>query len=668
LTPIDIIEKALTPFFVKAFVLLAVFLYFTYIRERKELANLSVFKFILLVLVARDLVYSGLKILFMIFSLKDDAYVFNQLAAVLAFSDVLIILFYLSWIRKYTGKRKIDMVIYLINLGVLVMVALNIFTVRIFLDNMNYIYFAWAIMNAIFLISTMYGISEFNTQTAAIIITTRNVITTIFLLNPLFMYIFAAGPSVVNYVIQSVLLPLSYFLHIYVLYKYNMMLDVEEKNNYSFITNDLESLFEYMRVLSGAIAEKLSLDKILTYIITSTVKTTSASAGAILMIDEYDDVLKVKAVSGFFPPVYPVPERVKLKISSCEAYFASTPIVIGETVLGEVAKSGTPLFIRNTMDDPRMKNNIMNDTLYISSMMVIPLVISKRVLGVLSIIQRERGKMFSENDFFHLKTFAEYASLTIDFILTYMELLEKKEMEREIGIAADIQQKLLPKKLIRLRNAKLEAYSVPAKGVSGDYYDVFSLKGNKLALVICDVAGKGVPAALVMVMIRSILHLIASSDRDIATILTWVNRGISGQVDIDHYATMSLMSYDENTHELVYSNAAHHPLLIYRRAAKAIEYVDTEGLPIGIERTTKYGQKKMTLESGDIVVLYTDGIIEAMNTGGEQYTLERFADVLVKNSELAPNQIIDIIKEDINAFVGNAKQHDDQTLLMMKVN
>lgn len=654
----------MTPFFVKAFISLTIYLYSTYIRDRKVLPALNIFRVIVLILLLRDLVFSGMSILLELFSIQA----FIDQLSILALSDVLIILAYLSWVRKYTGKRKSDVIIYFLNLGILVLFALNIFLFKLFMDYFNYFYFGWVVLNSIILIAIMYGISEFNTEDATIIIAVRNVITTVFLLEPLFMYTFFSGKSVNVFIIQTILLPLSYFLHIFILYKYNIMLDQEERNKYNFITNDLESLFEFMRVLGGAIAEKLSLDKILTYIISSAVKTTSASAGAILMIDEYDDVLKVEAVSGFFPPVYAVPDRVKLKISSCEAYFASTPIPIGDTVLGQVAKSGEPVFVRNTMDDERMKNNILNDTLYISSIMIIPLVIAKRVLGVLSIIQRESGKMFSESDYFHLKTFAEYASLTIDFILTYMELLEKKEMEREIGIAAEIQQKLLPKRLLKMKNAKLVAYSVPAKGVSGDYYDVFNLKGNKIALVICDVAGKGVPAALVMVMVRSILHLIASSDRDISTILTWVNRGISGQVDIDHYATMCMLSYDEASQEVVYSNAAHHPLLVYRKKTKSIEYIDTEGLPIGIERTTRYGQKRLKLNSGDIIALYTDGIIEAMNTNGEQYTLERFSDVLIKNSDLAPNQIIDIIKENINAFVGNAKQHDDQTLLMMKIN
>ncbi|RPJ05807.1 MAG: GAF domain-containing protein, partial [Spirochaetaceae bacterium] len=220
-----------------------------------------------------------------------------------------------------------------------------------------------------------------------------------------------------------------------------------------------------MQNLGSAISEKLELSQILNFITASSVKSTNAQAGAILLIDEFDSLLKVEAVSGVFPPPYQVPDRVKVKISSLQDYFKSQPIKPGETIFGEVAKSGKPVFIKNTLQDPRMKQNTQSDTLFVSSFIAIPLIVSKRIIGVISVIKRERDKLFTENDYDHLRTFANYSSMTIDFILTYLELIEKKEMERELGIAAEIQQKLLPRKLPVLRTASLSAFSIPAKGV-----------------------------------------------------------------------------------------------------------------------------------------------------------------------------------------------------------
>jgi sigma-B regulation protein RsbU (phosphoserine phosphatase) len=250
--------------------------------------------------------------------------------------------------------------------------------------------------------------------------------------------------------------------------------------------------------------------------------------------------------------------------------------------------------------------------------------------------------------------------------LTYLEVLEKKQMERELGIAAEIQKKLVPRKLPEMERTELAVHSLPARGVSGDYFDVFRVDPKKLIILVGDVAGKGIPAALVMVMIHSIFHLIASPKRDIATTLTWINRGLIGQVDIDRYATLSILSYDETNRSIQYSNAAHHPLLIYRAATEQMESVDTEGLPIGIDRGSAYGMKQLSLNAGDIAVMYTDGITEAMNPEGEQYSLERLSSVLKSNYEKKAEELKKTIQKDLSDFTGSAKQHDDQTLVILK--
>jgi sigma-B regulation protein RsbU (phosphoserine phosphatase) len=571
----------------------------------------------------------------------------------------------------YTGKKQQDLIIILVNVFLGVLLVLNAFLFRVYGGWYGFALVGIFFITEIYVSIHLIGVSIYNTENAEIILQTKNGIIIITGLISIINYLILSylPKSDTMTIFQSLIYSLGYLLHIYVLYKYNDLFDSEQMQELKFISNDLESLFEYMRALCTAIGEKKEQDEVLSHVIESTVKTTSAEAGAILKVDEYEDILKVKAVSGYFPPLYAVPEiLIKQRISSLEAYFKSTPIRLGETLLGEVAKSGKPRFIKQSIDEPLLLYNINNNTLYVNSVIIIPLVIQKRVLGILAVLHREKGKVFSDNDFEHLKTFGEYAALTIDFLDTYLEVIEKREIEKELEIAKDIQQKLLPKKVPRMNDVELQAYSIPAKGVSGDYYDILPLKGNKIGIVICDVAGKGYPAAMVMVMIRSILHLIASSDREIATILTWVNRGISGQIDIDHYATMSMFSFDHASKELIYSNAAHHPLLIYRRKTNQLEMLDTEGLPIGIEKTTRYGQKRARLMKGDIITVYTDGIIEAMNTKGEQYSSERFQKLLLNNVDKTAKELVDLIKADLRVFVGNADQHDDQTLILMKVN
>src|SRR5690606_18250343 len=132
------------------------------------------------------------------------------------------------------------------------------------------------------------------------------------------------------------------------------------------------------------------------------------------------------------------------------------------------------------------------------------------------------------------------------------------------------------------------------------------------------------------------------------------------------FATLSYFTYDPDTHQLEYSNAGHHPLIVHRTSDKAVERVDSPGLPIGLEREAKYERRTVELHPGDVVMVYTDGIIEAMNPEGEQYEEERLQTVFRDNAQKDADEILTAIRSDIERFVGPAKQHDDQTLIIMK--
>jgi sigma-B regulation protein RsbU (phosphoserine phosphatase) len=386
------------------------------------------------------------------------------------------------------------------------------------------------------------------------------------------------------------------------------------------------------------------------------------------LVDEFEDVLRVKAVEGDFPPPYSVPAKVKLRIASLSEYFLSTPIALNKTIVGECAMSRTGIYVKDSRDDERMSQNAALDQLHIASIILVPLMQGNKVFGVLAIASRRRNYLFTPEHYSQIKTFADYTSLTINSLFTYLQLLEKQEMEKEVGIAAEIQGQLLPSRLPRVSSVALSAWSLPAKGVSGDYYDVISIRKGQIMLAVCDVAGKGIPASLVMVMIRTIIHLVAHQPgMNVSRILDIVNWGIAGKVSLDRFATVALLTYDFERHRLEYSNAAHHPLLIYRAASSEFETLDTEGIPIGLEKKTRYSQVETDLSAGDIVILYTDGIIEAMNEKGQQYSYESLQSVIEKNRTLGPEALKKVIIDDMNAFVGKAKQHDDQTFLLMKV-
>lgn len=514
----------------------------------------------------------------------------------------------------------------------------------------------------------LYAVSEFNTEGAGVILEARRNLVQIMIGVQVIALVLTPWGGYLNPFVQMMILPAAALAHTWTLSFWERFADSDRTRQLVTLEKNLGSLFEFMIAIGNAISEKLEMDKVLDFVVKSAVKATNADGGAVFLVDEFEDVLKVKAVEGDFPPPYQVPPKVKLKISNLANYFQSTPIPLNKTIIGECAMTRKGIWIRDTRDDDRMAQNAHLDQIYIASIILVPLMQGNKVFGVLAVVSRRGNYLFTSDHYSQIRTFADYTSLTINSLFTYLQLLEKQEMEREVGIAAEIQGQLLPSRLPRVSSISLAAYSLPAKGVSGDYYDVINIRKGQILLAVCDVAGKGIPASLVMVMIRTIIHLVAHQpSMTVSRILDIVNWGIAGKVSLDRFATVALLTYDFALHRLEYSNAAHHPLLIYRAGSKTFETLDTEGIPIGLEKKTKYNQINTVLQRDDIVVLYTDGIIEAMNDRGEQYSFESLQQVILNNCDLAPEKLKRAIIEDMNGFVGKAKQHDDQTFLLMKV-
>jgi sigma-B regulation protein RsbU (phosphoserine phosphatase) len=592
---------------------------------------------------------------------RDLLYLAFPLELLVPLAELATFALYLLWLCGFTGLRPAD-VIYL---------ALNFLALT---AGVSALFFPWiplspAILSLVALadivyLSIMLGlVSPYNTEGAEVLLATRFLIIASMFLSGVVGLLYGYG----HYLIHSVLLPGVGLVQAYVLLVYNRLLHADKERSIQFYSTNLNATFEFMENLGSAITAKIDLPRVLEIIISSAVRNIGADAGAILMVDEYEDVLRVRATRGIYPPLTAVPPLARVNTSALKKHFVESPIRIGETVLGEAVKRGEPILIRDARQDPRLAGNREDDILFISSMIAIPLVVSKRVLGVISTLKRAENQFFQDEDFLHLRTFAEYASITIDNLYTYLEVLEKRQMEREVDIAAEIQQKLLPSGIPELRAASVAVHSQPARGVSGDYYDVLPLDKDKVALVVCDVAGKGIPAAMVMVMIRSITHLLVSPRLEAAATLTGINRGITGRIDVDHFATIGLLIYDQEKRQVVYANAAHLPLLVYRTSTAKMMRVDAEGLPIGVEREGRYSQRRFNLERGDILLLCTDGILEAMNPKGEQYGLSRLAHAVEANASLAAQELVQAIRDDLQRHAAGERQHDDQTLLLLRV-
>lgn len=593
---------------------------------------------------------------------RDIALAVIDVPLLLPVSGLAVIVTYVLWLRTFTGATPADRVFLAVNvLAVAAAVGNRLLDSPVAVGAFHY--GLWIEANVVYLALALGLVSPVTNENARVVLRSRFVLISTLGLSHLVLLLYGYEAPLIH----QALLPAAYFAHAAVIIGYDRWFHEQERESVEYFAANLESMFDFMKNLGSAISRRIEMPEVLDIIVKAASRNIGADAGAILLVDEYEDVLRVRATQGIYPPLYPVPDIARVTTGSIKRHFEETPIAIGETVLGETVRSAEPILITNATEDPRLSGNAADDVLFVSSLIAVPLIVSNRVLGVISTLKRAEHRFFDERDFEHLRTFAEYASVTIDNIHTYLEVLEKREMETELDIAADIQNKLLPGDSPSIANGSLASFTIPAKGVSGDYHDVISLDDRRVAMVVGDVAGKGIPAALVMVMIRSILHLVVSPSRDAAAVLTLVNRGITGSIDLDHYATMGYLIYDQDTREVTYANAAHHPLLVYRRKAGKLLQVDTEGLPIGIERQSKYAQKRFAVETGDLLVLYTDGVVEAMNEDGLQYGLQALKEAISRAPNSDPQQLVANVREDLETFVGNASRHDDQTMLVMRV-
>ena len=430
----------------------------------------------------------------------------------------------------------------------------------------------------------------------------------------------------------------------------------------------LDSILEFMLQIGESISEGVDINNALQHILDSFIKNTTADAGAVFMVDENQQFIDLIALNGFFPCPFEVPAEILKSPEAQTDYLWKHPITIGKTIIGQAIKSGDGVYLKEAgMDEALRQNRIEGSEQYIHSIAVIPLIISKRVLGAVALVRTSKDLAFTDMEFTNMKTFGDYAALTIDNMYNFTEAVQRREMQRELMVASDIQKNLLPRKIPEIKGYSIGVHTESARAMSGDYYDIYRLDKNKIALVICDVVGKGVPASLLMVMIRTVIRFISSPKRGAEDILNVLNKGLTKRIGTDQYATLSITVIDEDSGKVDFSNAGHSPMLYFNNKVGSFSPIDTKGLPVGVEGKEIYVKKTLKLEKNDILVLYTDGLPETRGEDGNLYSLETLKQLVIDNKEKSVEKIVDIVENDIKRFKGSLDLIDDQTLIVVKV-
>ncbi|MCK5243055.1 SpoIIE family protein phosphatase [bacterium] len=263
-----------------------------------------------------------------------------------------------------------------------------------------------------------------------------------------------------------------------------------------------------------------------------------------------------------------------------------------------------------------------------------------------------------------------FNKMTGDLKTAQKHLIEKEKLEQELETARKIQTVLLPKEDPEIEGYQIVSFYKSAKEVGGDYYDFHQVKDNLLGLTVADVSGKGIPGCLGMVMTRSILRSQIYL-ADAYTVISKTNSLLYKDIKRGMFVTMFFALLDINKKTLNVANAGHNPLIVGHRDGK-VEMFNPPGIALGLDKGIRFDNKTkavdIQLNSGDVFVMYTDGVTEAMNPQAKEFTEERLAEVVGKNVQLNAQEINDIIINELMDFTAGAPQHDDITLLTVKIN
>ena len=333
---------------------------------------------------------------------------------------------------------------------------------------------------------------------------------------------------------------------------------------------------------------------------------------------------------------------------------------LGEGFLGSVALTGKPI----------ISNDVRNDPVYVNardrtrSEMVAPIISNDEVIGCFD-LESDELNAYSDDDLEVLMLLASQVAIIIEKVELHEQLIEKKRLQGQLEVARQVQLELLPPNDPALPGYDISAYNFPTEEVSGDYYDWVRIYEDQIGIVIADVSGKGVPAAILMAFLRASLR--AASHIGYATHISMakVNYLLWESIERNQFVTAFYGILDASNKTLSYSNAGHNPPLLIKSDGET-RFIDSGEQPLGMFQATRYHEYHVMLEPGDVFVLYTDGATEAESPAGEEFGRERLAEAVRQSIDKPAREMVASIEMVILEWTAGAGANDDVTFFVIK--
>jgi sigma-B regulation protein RsbU (phosphoserine phosphatase) len=404
-------------------------------------------------------------------------------------------------------------------------------------------------------------------------------------------------------------------------------------------SDEAKSLYELGKLLSGT----LELEKLLQLIVDQVSRLVRVDIAAIYIVNPQDGSIQEIVSKG-------VPEEYESKLT----------LKIGQGICGWVAKTGQSVMV----------NDVSGNSQYIplrpetKSEVAVPLISRDKVIGVFN-VESDKLNAYSQADLELLETFASQAAVSVERAILYQQSIERKALEEELAIARKIQKTFLPEKDPVVAGFDISGLNIPSEAVGGDYYDFIRIVDYQIGIAIGDVSGKGIGAALIMATFRASLKAEIRNNYAIRTIFGKVNSLLFESIERENYVTSVYGVLDLKNRVFTFSNAGHNAPLLFRTNGEIMELTEG-GLALGMFADSKYEERPVYINHGDMLLFYTDGVTEALNEDDEEFGLKRLQEIVKNSSSAASGEIIKNIIQAVQKYRDPEKPSDDLTMIMVK--
>ncbi len=432
-------------------------------------------------------------------------------------------------------------------------------------------------------------------------------------------------------------------------------------------------LFTFLHDLGESLASDGRRAAIHRVIVEGAQRVTDSGGGALYLLDDSRNSLVPKFHSDECSPLVPLPERIvamaRQNPSSLLSFLRLHAVEKSAGLLGNVFTTQQPQIVPNLRRDTRLGSS-NNPLHFATAAMVCPLTCGQRQLGVLAVTSPRDRDTYNDNDFEVFSSLAEQSAYALANALVRQEARAKQQIDAEMRAAGAIQRILLPDQDPSLPGFTVAGQNIPARILSGDFYDYIELGDGRLGVVIADVSGKGTAAALISAMCRAIMRTVAPTETSPAAVLARVNRLLFPDIREDMFVTMAYLVLDPASSQVSYSRAGHTPPLVWRAATGAIETLESPGMAVGIDKGEVFERVAsditITLAPDDTLLLYTDGISEATDAKELMFGEDRIERALALRAAQGPRAIVHGLLQEIDIFVSGKRSLDDITLIAVR--